>query len=306
MARVYVSKNVRSLLIIAVIVVSLIISVGRSGILDSISSSEERIPSSISEKADELFQSYNYATKLELKFVAPDVNEIKNKVNQIVAESEYGILYSISEGNNITKLIEIPQDSYNTVITPIRQLPGLVSDQLVRSNVELPIEDVQRRIQDEEGLKQKLLNDISKSESPYELDALKTRLSQQNSLIDSLKNVVAERERGGKYILTKIDILKSTPPVPITGKLQNFFLSFIGSIVVLTLLLVICYAIILGFTKLFQVLGIRAAHGSSGYRDYGSYGYGDYGYGERRVKRKYIKKSPSESKDAESKEDTEK
>lgn len=303
MARVYVSKNVRSILIIGVIVVSLIISIGRSGILESPSKGE--VPPAFSEKADEIFQSYNYAMKLELKFVAPNVSEIKNKLNQIVQDSETTILYSLSEGNAATNIIELPIESYNTAIAPIRELPGLVSDQLLRSNIELPIEDIQRRIKDEEALKQKILNDISRSASPYELDALKTRLSQQNSLIDSLKSVVAERERGGKYLLAKIDIIKNAPPTPVSGKVKSLLLNFIGSIIVLTLILVICYVIILGFIKLFQVLGIRTAHGSSGYR---SYGYGDYGYGERRIKRKYIKKPPSESesKDAESKEDSKK
>lgn len=306
MAKVYVSKNVRSLLIIGVIVVSLIISIGRSGILDSVSSSKDEIPSSFSEKGDELFQSYNYAMKLELKFAAPDVSEIKNKVDQMATDSENRILYSISEGNTTTELIELPIDNYNEVIAPLRQLPGLVSDQLIRANSELPIEDIQARIQDEERLKQKILDDISNSESPYELDALRTRLSRQNGLIDSLKNVVAERERGGKCLLAKIDIFKSAPPTPVSGKVQNLLIYFIGSVIVLTLLLVICYLIILGFTKLFQVLGVRTTHGSSGYHSYGKYGYGDYGYGERRIKRKYIKKPPSESesKDTESKEDS--
>ncbi|MBC8525925.1 MAG: hypothetical protein ISS28_00475 [Candidatus Cloacimonetes bacterium] len=303
MVSLYLTRRIKNLLIIGVVFVSLVFALKLSNFMEVVRKPSNDMGSS-PEKAEKLFNDFNYDTKLKLKFVSKDIQEIKNNVNKILSNNNLNVLYSIRTGSNITKLVELPSKNYKELLSPIMNLPSLVSDELIKSPESVSIEGLKRRLQIAEKKRQEIQERIANSRT-YDVRLMNAQ-KKLDETIDALSKELEEKEERENYILAKIDISN----VVLKGDIvKSSFRTFIGtfflSIIVISVALVIIYFFIVGFTKLFAILGIKTRHGSSKYGSYasGKYGYGRYysGYGgEKRIKRKYIRRPAHKEKDSES------
>jgi len=281
-----------------------IIAFNRSKILKAFLKPEKTTIASAPEEATEKFESYMYYTKIDFKFVTEDIREKNNEVNRILRNTNFNEIYSKSTKNNITKIIQLPIDSYRNVMSKLKQLPDLEFAELKKSEETTSIEQLRKRLQEEENNKKQIRTEQYINEAKRWED-----LKKKDDIIASLNNEIMEKEKSQKYVLAKIDISRIlSGDVGIAKSLKIFGITFIESFVFITIGLFVCYLIIIGLTRLFVILGIKTRSGSSSrygrYVGYGSssYGYGDYnyGYGEKRIKRKYIRKPKHKDKDSES------
>ena len=304
MASLYITRRIRTFLIFGIIIASLIIAFNRSKILKAFFKPEKTTIASVPEEAIEQFESYMYYTKIDFKFIAEDIREKNNEVNRILRNTNFNEIYSKSTKNNITKIIQLPIDSYRNVMSKLKQLPDLEFAELKKSEETASIEQLRKRLQEEENNKKQIRTEQYINEEKRWED-----LKKKDDIIASLNNEIMEKEKSQKYVLAKIDISRIlSGDVGIAKSLKIFGITFIESFVFITIGLFVCYLIIIGLTRLFVILGIKTRSGSSSrygrYGEYGSssYGYGDYnyGYGEKRIKRKYIRKPKHKDKDSES------
>lgn len=310
MASLYITRRIRSFLIFGVIIFSLLVAFSKSKILDSFLKSSKTITASSPEKAVNLFNSYNYNTKLDLRFVTNNIQEIKNELDKTIKNNKLNVVYSISKANNITKLIELPSSRYLDDLSTLMNSPYLVSDELIKSTEALSVEGLNIRIQDSEKELEEIKIKIKDSRTYTERENYDKAKGELIANIDTLTKELKEKEQRENYILAKIDISGIlSRNVGITKSLKIFGITFFESLVFVTIALFICYLIIIGLTRIFKVLGIKTSSGSaSRYGRYGSksYGYGDYsysGYGEKRIKRKYIRKPMHKDEGSEPKKD---
>lgn len=304
MASLYITRRIRTLLIFVIIMASIIIAFNRSKILKAFLKPEKTAIASAPEEATEQFESYIYYTKIDFKFVTEDIREKDNEVSRILKNINFDEIYSKStKNNNITKIIQLPIDSYRNVMNKLKQLPDLEFAELKKSEEAASIEQLRKRLQEEENNKKQIRTEQYINEEKRWED-----LKKKDDIIASLNNEIIEKEKSQKYVLAKIDISKIlSGEVGITESLRIFGITFIESFVFITIGLFVCYLIIIGLTRLFVILGIKTRSGSSSrygrYGGYGSssYGYGDYnyGYGEKRIKRKYIRKPKHKDKNSE-------
>ncbi|MEA3475438.1 MAG: hypothetical protein U9R23_03210 [Candidatus Cloacimonadota bacterium] len=302
MASLYITRRIRTLLIFVVIMASLIIAFSRSKILKTFFKPEKTTIASTPEEATEQFESYMYYTKIDFKFVTEDIREKDNEVSRILKNTDFNEIYSKStKNNNITKIIQLPIDSYRNVMNKLKQLPDLEFAELKKSEETASIEQLRKRLQEEENNKRQIRTEQYINEEKRWED-----LKKKDDIIASLNNEIIEKEKSQKYVLAKIDISKILSG-DVGKSLEIFGITFIESLVFITIGLFVCYLIIIGLTRLFVILGIKTRYGSSSrYGQYGrygssSYGYGDYnyGYGEKRIKRKYIRKPKQKDKNSE-------
>jgi len=125
-------------------------------------------------------------------------------------------------------------------------------------------------------------------------------LKRQNNNLDSLRQNLVDKQQQTNNVLAKIDISHFVSRGDVTEHaLVNFLKAFIISLLFISVALLAIYFIIILFTKLFTILGIKTSRGrssryGSGY-NYGSgsrYGNGYYDYGKKKIiKRKYIQKA---------------
>ena len=323
MASFYITRRIRSFLIFGIIIVSLIVAFNRSKIMDSFLKHSKTIAAKSPEKAIKIFTNYNYDTKIDLRFVTQNIQEIKNKLDEIIKNNKLNVLYKINKGNNITKLIELPNDKYKELLSSLTASPSLVSEELIRSPEYISIDDLKRRKSNIENYIQELEEKRKNSRTTYDREEAQKSIDKQTSIRDSLKALLSFKEQKGDLLLAKVDISRIlSRSVGIVQSLKTFGLTFVQSFVFITIALLLCYLIILGLTRVFAILGIKTRSGSSasrygryskysgygGYGGYGSsskygygYGYGDEGYGGKRIKRKYIRKPIHKDKDKVSK-----
>ncbi|MCK4359013.1 MAG: hypothetical protein KAW92_09765 [Candidatus Cloacimonetes bacterium] len=310
MASLYITRRIRNFLIFGIIIVSLIVAFSRSKIHNLFLKATKTVTASAPKKAINLFNNYNYDTKLDLRFVSNNIIAIKNEVNEVIRNNKLNVLYSISKGDNITKLVELPSDSYLELLSTLMSSPNLASDELIKSQESLSIEGLKRRIQDLEREKEEINKKIIDSRTYQERENYNKAKKELIDNIVTLTRELKEKEQREHYILAKIDISRIiSRNIGFTQSIKIFGITFIESLVFISIALFICYLIILGLTKIFKVLGIRTSSGSeSRYGRYGSksYDYGDYsdsGYGEKRIKRKYIRKPIHKDEGSESEKD---
>jgi hypothetical protein len=300
----YLTKRTKNFIMLGVIVVSVIIALRGSKILDSLLKPPQVATTAALEKGEQLFREYKYETKLDVRFVAQNIGEIKNEVDDLINNNKLNVMYSIKKGNNVTKLVELPKDRYIELLSSLRASPDLVSDELMKSEESASVEDLKRRELDAKNYKKILSEKLNAARTPYERENTQISLDKQNNIIDSLNAILKLKAQREDYILAKIDISGIEPKGSGGAKsFQTFALTFIESFVFITIALLICYLLIAGLSRLFVVLGIKTRHGTDGRYGSGAYGYGDYsygGYGERRIKRKYIRKPKPEDEKPES------
>ncbi len=307
MATFYITRRIKNVIMIGVVIVALIIAFNKSQIINTFLKPSD-IMGQTPKKAEEMFEQSKYDTKIELKYITKDMKEIKRAVDDIIITNDLNTIYSRSSSNNIAKLVEIPRDDYKEIITSLRDHEELKSDELVQSAESAPIESLKQRIKDEEKVKEKLLNDLSQMRSVYETESLQKNLKRQNDNLDSLRQSLTAKQQQTNNVLAKIDISHFVSRADVTQyAFKSFLATFVISLLFISVALFVIYFIIILFTKLFTVLGIKTTHGKpSRYSSGSSYGYG-YDYGsKKKIKRKYIRKPRSgESENSEEHKDKE-
>ncbi len=295
MAALYLSGRIKNIIMIGVVIIALIIAFNKSKIVNSFIKPSD-IMGQTPKRAVEMFQNSKYDTKIELKYTTKDMNEIKRAVDDVIVSNDLNTIYSKSSSNNVTKLVEIPREDYKEIITSLRDHEELKSDELVQSTESAPIESLKQRINDEEKVKEKILSDLAQVRSVYETESLQQNLKRQNNTLDSLRQSLTAKQQQINNVLAKIDISHFVSRADVTEHaFKSFLTTFVISLLFISVALFVIYFIILLFTKLFSVLGIKTTHGQpSRYGSGSSYGYG-YDYGSRKkIKRKYIRKPRSD------------
>jgi len=298
-ASMYISRKVKNIIMIGVVVIALIIAFDKSKIINAFLKPSD-IMGNTPKKAEEIFQQSQYDTKIELHFVTQDLNKIKREIDDIIIENELHTIYSKTASNNITKLVKIPRDKYKEIISSLRAFEQLQSDELVQSTQTATVEALKKRINDEERVKEKILSDLAQTRSVYETESLQENLKRQNNTLDSLRQTLSATEQQINNVLAKIDVSHfiSRGDV-IEYAFKTFVITFVLSFLFISVALLIIYFAILLFGKVFNILGIKTVSGKPSRYGSSHYGYG-YDYGaKKKIKRKYIRK-PSQKEGEES------
>jgi len=302
MAALSISRRIKNFIMLGIIVLSFIIAFNKSKIVDAFLKPSD-IMGRTPKEAIELFEESKYNTKLELQYISANMQEIKQEIADMVLEYDLEIGYYSFLTNNSTWLIEIPRDKYKQIIDKLRNYDELKMEELVQIDDQLLTESVEERIKDNEKRKEILDEGFKNARTAYDQENYNQNIIKIQRIIDSLKTVLQDQEKFSKNIYTKLDISKIVSPADVTERaFKSFLTTFVISLLFISAALFLIYFIIILFTKLFSVLGIKTSHGrgsrnGSGY-NYGSgssYGYGYYDYGKRKkIKRKYIRKPRSE------------
>ncbi len=301
MAALSISRRIKNFIMLGIIVLSFIIAFNKSKIVDAFLKPSD-IMGRTPKEAIELFEESKYNTKLELQYISANMQEIKQEIADMVLEYDLEIGYYSFLTNNSTWLIEIPRDKYKQIIDKLRNYDELKMEELVQIDDQLLTESVEERIKDNEKRKEILDEGFKNARTAYDQENYNQNIIKIQRIIDSLKTVLQDQEKFSKNIYTKLDISKIVSPADaIQRAFKSFLTTFVISLLFISAALFVIYFIIILFTKLFSVLGIKTSHGGSsrygsGY-NYGSgssYGYG-YDYGsKKKIKRKYIRKPRSE------------
>ena len=302
MAALSISRRIKNFIMIGIIVISFMIAFKKSEIVDAFLKPAD-VMGRTPKEAIELFEESKYNTKLELRYISANMQKIKQEIADMVLEYDLKIKYSKFSSNNITWLIEIPRDKYKQIIDKLRNYDELTMEELVQIDDQLLSESVEERIMDNEKRKEILDEGFKNARTAYDQENYNKNIIKIQRIIDSLKTVLQDQEKFSKNIYTKLDISYFLSRANVTEQaFKSFLATFVISLLFISLALFVIYFIIILFTKLFSVLGIKTSHGrsssyGSGY-NYGSgskYGYGYYDYGKRKkIKRKYIRKPRSE------------
>ena len=252
-------------------------------------------------EAIELFENSKYNTKLELQYISSEkkkVTKVTSEIASIISENDLEETYFISTDtdNNCTWLIEIPRDKYKELIGKLRNYQELNQEKLVQIDDQLLSESVEERIKDNEKRKEILNEGFKNARTAYDQENYNQNIIKIERIIDSLETVLRDQEKFSKNIYAKIDISHFVSRADATERaFKSFLTTFVISLLFISAALFVIYFIIILFTKLFSVLGIKTSHGqSSRYGSGSSYGYG-YDYGsKKKIKRKYIRKPRSE------------
>ncbi len=307
MAALYITGRIKNILMIGVVVVALIIAFNKSQIINSFLKPSDIMGHSPKE-ANEIFEKSKYNSKLELQYVSSDMKELKQQIGDLFFENDLKITYSKFSSNNSTWLIEVPMDSYKELISQLRNYDELNLEELVQIDDDILTESLEERINDNEKRLEFLDEDYKNARTAYDKENYNHNIIRTEKIIDSLKTVLRDQEKYSKNIYTKIDISHFVSRADVTQHaFKSFLTTFVISLLFISVALFVIYFIIILFTKLFSVLGIKTTRGKpSRYGSGSNYGYG-YDYGsKKKIKRKYIRKPRSgESENSEEHKDKE-
>ncbi len=295
MAAFYISGRIKNIIMIGVVIIALIIAFNKSKIVNAFLKPSD-IMGQTPKEANELFEKSKYNSKLELQYIASNMKEIKPQISDILLENNLKISYSKFSSNNSTWLVEIPIDKYKELIEKLRNYQELNQEELVQIDDQLLSESVEERIKDNEKRKEILNEGFQNARTAYDQENYNHNIIKTEKIIDSLKIVQRNQEKFSKNIYAKIDISHFVSRADVTEHaFKSFLATFVISLLFISVALFVIYFIILLFTKLFSVMGIKTTHGQpSRYGSGSSYGYG-YDYGSRKkIKRKYIRRPRSE------------
>lgn len=294
MAAFYITRRIKNVIMIGVIVVALIIAFNKSQIINTFLKPAD-IMGQTPKEANELFEKSKYSSKLELKYISSDIKELKRQIADIFFESDLKITYSKFSSTNSTWLIILPIDKYKKTIDRLRIYNELTMEELVQVDDQLLTDSVKDRIGDNEKRLEFLNEGFKNARTAYDQENYNRNIMKTERIIDSLKTVLRDQEKFSNNIYAKIDISHFVSRADVTQyAFKSFLTTFVISLIFISVALFVIYFIIIIFTKLFSVIGIKTTHGKpSRYSSGSSYGYG-YDYGsKKKIKRKYIRKPRS-------------
>jgi len=295
MSALYLSGRIKNIIMIGVVIIALIIAFNKSKIVNTFLKPSDTM-GKIPKEANNLFENSKYNTKLELQYIAANMTEIKPQISEILNENKLKVTYSKFSSNNCTWLVEIPLTKYEEIIKSLRNHDELNMEELVQLDNELLTDSIKDRINDNEERLEFLDEGFKNARTAYDQENYNQNIIRTERIIDSLKTVLRDQEKISKNIYTKIDISHFVSRADVTQHaFKSFLITFVISLLFISVALFVIYFIIVLFTKLFSVLGIKTTHGQpSRYSSGSSYGYG-YDYGSRKkIKRKYIRKPRGE------------
>ncbi len=324
MATIYISRRVRNVILIGVILFSLLVGIKRSDILTTFLSRPQKTRVVRKTKADKIFASSDYETNIDLSYRTQDSKfvEADKQINDIIHKYQLNTRFNNRSGLFLSYILEIPKDRYNDVLKELTAISGLVTRELATNTV-TDTKNLEKEVANLKKTEEVYLKQY-KSErlTPRQIKEIQMNITRVGSKIDSLEKKIQERNRRKDFVLARIRMNRLLPSRSTTEQLTKFktFLSWTaGSFVVCLIALTITYGIYLITTRLLVAAGIKIkrsmgrygykygkyGYGKYGYSGYG--GYGDYGYGgrKRKVIKKYIRKDakPEEEKEQENKTD---
>ena len=294
MAALYISRRIKNVIMIGVVIIALIIAFNKSKIVNAFLKPSD-IMGQVPKEATELFEKSKYNSKLKLQYISSNMKEIKPQISDILLENDLKISYSKFSSNNSTWLVEIPVVNYKELIGKLRNYKELNLEELVQIDDETLTESTEDRIRDNKERLEFLDEGFKNARTAYDQENYNHNIIRTEKIIDSLKTVLRDKEKFSKNIYTKIDISHFVSRADVTEHaFKSFLTTFVISLLFISVALFVIYFIIILFTKLFSVLGIKTTHGQpSRYSSGSSYGYG-YDYGsKKKIKRKYIRKPRS-------------
>ncbi|MCK4357345.1 MAG: hypothetical protein KAW92_01125 [Candidatus Cloacimonetes bacterium] len=161
---------------------------------------------SVSQEATELFTSLKYDNKIELKFIAKDINKLENEVDKIILNNNLNVIHSKITKNYVVKLIVLPINKYKNILSDLINSPYFISEELIKSKESNSISGLKRRIQNGKEIKEEILTKIGNSQTYIELRLYIKNLNDQNNIIDVLKKELNKKEQRKNCILARIII----------------------------------------------------------------------------------------------------
>jgi len=294
MAALSISRRFKNVIMIGVVIIALIIAFNKSKIVNAFLKPSD-IMGQVPKEATELFEKSKYNSNLKLQYLAPDMDGITSQISDILSENNLTIPNYYFGNNNSTWLVEIPDDSYNKIIKELRNYKELNQEKFVQKDDKLLFESIEERIKDHEKRKEILNEGFKNARTAYDQDNYNKNILKTEKIIDSLKIVQRDQKKFSNNIYAEIEVSKFVSRADVTEHaFKSFLTTFVISLLFISVALFVIYFIIILFTKLFSVLGIKTTHGQpSRYSSGSSYGYG-YDYGsKKKIKRKYIRKPRS-------------
>lgn len=274
-------KDTRFFIIFIVFIISIYFGYKSSNIIHLFLPQQNKIDT---KEANKIFEAASNQRKVTLEYI--EAAQTRSMINELIFQDDISTKYSDSKKNYQIYIIEIPHEKLKTEINKLRQLQGLVAEH-IKTDSEMKLDtNVKENLENHKITKKRLQELIAKTSSPQSLDKFQSDLERTQVKIDSLNNFVSRQEHLMNYDLMYIKSINSSGAgLSARMVIWNFVKRTFGSMLFLVACLIAFYYIMVLFTYLMNVMGIKSSRGGRGSSNY-NYNYNKRSYG-RKVKRIY-------------------
>ena len=282
-------NDVKFLIILIAILISIFFGGKRSGLVGAFSPQKITYDTKI---ADKIFNQSDNKRKISMQFEIVENNEISNVINDIMFKEGVTTKYSDTKDNIQLHILEIPKAESESTVSSLRKVKTLKKENIQTSPFSAFEANVEENIKNSTITKNRIQAMINRTTSPQSMANFNHQLEMVQTKIDSLNNLKTIQQHNDEFDLIYVSAVKNVTGEDRLGTaIKKFFINTVIMMIFITIVLVIVYFFFVALTKLMELLGIKAARSGK----VSNYNYG-YSRGKKKIKRKYVSQEEADKK----------
>ena len=274
-------NDVKFVIILIAILISIFFGGKRSGLLRAFSPQKITYDTKI---ADKIFNQSDNKRKISMQFEIVENNEISNVINDIMFKEGVTTKYSDTKDNIQLHILEIPKAESESTVSSLRKVKTLKKENIQTSPFSAFEANVEENIKNSTITKNRIQAMINRTTSPQSMANFNHQLEMVQTKIDSLNNLKTIQQHNDEFDLIYVSAVKNVAGEDRLGTaIKKFFINTVIMMIFITIVLVIVYFFFVALTKLMELLGIKATRSGK----VSNYNYG-YSRGKKKIKRKYV------------------
>ena len=282
-------NDVKFVIILIAILISIFFGGKRSGLLRAFSPQKITYDTKI---ADKIFNQSDNKRKISMQFEIVENNEISNVINDIMFKEGVTTKYSDTKDNIQLHILEIPKAESESTVSSLRKVKTLKKENIQTSPFSAFEANVEENIKNSTITKNRIQAMINRTTSPQSMANFNHQLEMVQTKIDSLNNLKTIQQHNDEFDLIYVSAVKNVAGEDRLGTaIKKFFINTVIMMIFITIVLVIVYFFFVALTKLMELLGIKATRSGK----VSNYNYG-YSRGKKKIKRKYVSQEEADKK----------
>ena len=272
-----VRKEAKYFLVITVMIISILLGLKQSNVLDIFSKNTDNMEM---QTAIKIFNDAQNVKKIKLKYRNESFESICSVIDEILGYSNTILKYSNTHKTHKTYVFEVPDTSYTTIFNKLKKINDIETEILGKSHEngfrQNFTENTKNLIFAKTRIKE-LMKEMGSSEI---LAQLNKQLNEKQKELDELEKKRLEEIHQKEYNIILLTATSNVSDAVFNKNFQSFIKITIGSFVLFTVLLFIVYYLMMFIVGLMELAGIKSQR--SGRRPY-RYNKDEYGRNSKRV-----------------------
>lgn len=268
-----VKRETKYFLVITVIVISVLLGLKQSNILDIFSKNVDNMEAL---EAIKLFDNAQNVKKIKLKYRDESFEGICSVMDEILGYNNTILKYSNTKKTYKTYVFEVPDTAYTTIFNKLKKVDDIETE-ILRLSLENGFsQNFAENAKNLTFAKTRIKELMKNTSSSERLAQFNKQLNETQKQLDELEKKKLEEIHKKDYNILLLTAISNVEGDGLNSSMRSFIKTTVTSLIFLIALLFVVYYFVMIIIKLMELAGIKSQRSSG---SYGKYRYSKAGYG---------------------------